>query len=239
MRKVSDSADIFESTYLTTSSYFILKDFKKMNMIVSYLSAWGTDYIINGDPWNACSFAVFSNVFKQYAAILLKTQSAMDWNAVKELNEADEDTLINFFREHIPCSCLDDADEKGRYYDEFTVKPANEKLCAQLEAEEEKICALLEAEEEECRAELSSLSADEEDQLEAEEEKICALLEAEEAKCRAELLALIRADEKQLSVCDVLQLVTTFSANHQRRIKKYEDALADVCRVLVKDVGKK
>ena len=83
------------------------KDATKLHMIVSYLSAWGTDHVLSGDYSVACSFAVFANVFEQYAAVLEKNQLAMDLKAAENLSDANHHTLIRFFRKHIPCSCLD------------------------------------------------------------------------------------------------------------------------------------
>lgn len=278
------------------------KDTETLGMVVSYLSAWGTNHLLNADHWNACSFAMFANVFQQYAAILLKSQSTIDWKLIKELNEADEDTLTSFFRGHIPCSCLDGSKKKIKC-SELMVEPVDEtsSICSELEAEEEKVITLLEGMEEECRVELGTMmSADEEpsellvdddenfnaiwddddDDVECtmtSDEEHGDLLEAEEEECtEEESLASMRSeeDENQPSICDLLEAANSirkgedsieeqqrmkkydealegvcrllvevggkkYSVEEQRRVTKYEDALADVCRILVEVVGKK
>lgn len=229
------------------------KDTETLDMVVSYLSAWGTDHLLNADHWNACSFAMFANVFQQYSAILLKSQSAIDWKLIKELNDADDDTLASFFRGHIPCSCLDGSTKKTKCR-ELIVEPVDEtpsiraELASMMSADEE-LSELLDADDDE---HFNAIWDDDDDDDDVEctvtsDEERGDLLEAEEEDCtEEESLASMcsEEDENQATICDLLEAANSIrkgedSIEEKKRMKKYDEALEGVCRLLVEVGGKK
>lgn len=85
----------------------------KLEMAVSYLLCMGTQAILAGEYNHARGDAVFVRYFEQYIAVVLKrTQALFRTNKLLETQDADQHTLVTFFRNRIPCSCLDKKYEK-------------------------------------------------------------------------------------------------------------------------------
>ncbi len=57
----------------------------------------------------ARDYACFARYFEHHIAVeLKKTQALINWPKIGELDKADDHTLVKFFRQRIPCSCLDE-----------------------------------------------------------------------------------------------------------------------------------
>ncbi len=83
-----------------------------------YLSR-GARYILEGNAGSnhryAFIYASFAFYFAQHIVThLLKTQAAIDWLNVTKLLDSDDLTLLRFFRESIPCSCLNEKYEEAK-----------------------------------------------------------------------------------------------------------------------------
>eukprot|EP00984_Skeletonema_dohrnii_P030945 scaffold22845_cov85-Skeletonema_dohrnii-CCMP3373.AAC.4 len=60
-------------------------------------------------------YASFAFYFEQHIAThLLKTQAAIDWPALGDLFSCDDLTLLSFFKDRIPCSCLNEKYEEAK-----------------------------------------------------------------------------------------------------------------------------
>lgn len=76
---------------------------------LAYLLANGTQQILNGSHNLARRSALLATIMEQNIAVFLaKTQADLNIPKIWQMMEADEHTLISFFRKRIPCSCLDE-----------------------------------------------------------------------------------------------------------------------------------
>jgi hypothetical protein len=86
----------------------VWKDSATMEMMISFFLFSGAEDILEGYNCSARECAVFARYFKQHIAIdLYQTQATINWPKIDEAYEADEHTLVKFFRRWIPCTCLD------------------------------------------------------------------------------------------------------------------------------------
>ena len=88
-------------------------DINRMERIKSFYMNRGVRSIFDGDGGNKCGYAVmyasFAFYFEQHIAThLLKTQAAIDWPALGDLFSCDDLTILSFFKDRIPCSCLNE-----------------------------------------------------------------------------------------------------------------------------------
>eukprot|EP00985_Skeletonema_marinoi_P018058 scaffold10022_cov156-Skeletonema_marinoi.AAC.15 len=84
-------------------------DSTKMEIIISFLLSIGTIAML-GDNDAAWDIAYMARFFEQYAAVEFKqTQALINWSKIFQLNpiRGDNHTLVKFYRERIPCKCLD------------------------------------------------------------------------------------------------------------------------------------
>ena len=91
----------------------IWHDVAKMKMaIMSYLRM-GTEAILDIKYDCASDFATFVRYFEQYIAVEVKqAQAIIHWPKIDETYRADNHTLVKFFRNRIPCSCLNEKYEE-------------------------------------------------------------------------------------------------------------------------------
>lgn len=80
----------------------------RMDKLVSQSLCDATHYVLIGNNNEAGVEASFAYYFEQYIATHLeKTQPAINWLGVAELQHGDLHTLVKFLRKRIPCKCLD------------------------------------------------------------------------------------------------------------------------------------
>eukprot|EP00985_Skeletonema_marinoi_P003158 scaffold1315_cov75-Skeletonema_marinoi.AAC.1 len=94
-------------------------DMKRMEQIMSFYLNRGVRSIFDGDGGDKCGYAVmyasFAFYFEQHIATnLLKTQAAIDWPALGDLFSCDDLTILSFFKDRIPCSCLNEKYEEAK-----------------------------------------------------------------------------------------------------------------------------
>jgi hypothetical protein len=86
----------------------VLNDVAKLEDVVSFLLASGAQNILDGNDGAACIEASYACFFEQYIRVALKrTHPRIDCLRIAELQWADMNTLVNYFRKRIPCKCLD------------------------------------------------------------------------------------------------------------------------------------
>ena len=86
-----------------------------MEIAISSTLFAGTEGILNGRVQNARVLAAIANFFEQWVAISShKTQYDWYWPKIHELYNADEHTLVSYFRNRISCHCLDDKHKEVR-----------------------------------------------------------------------------------------------------------------------------
>jgi hypothetical protein len=84
-------------------------DSAKMELAVSHFLSCGAQSILGGYNIMARVFASIARYFEQHIAVELhKTQALINFPKIHQAYEADEHTLVKFFRTRIPCSCLDE-----------------------------------------------------------------------------------------------------------------------------------
>ena len=73
----------------------------------SHFLSCGTTDILNGKYDNARMMAALARFIDQMIEVyLLKTQAFLENQKIIEMLHCDEHTLVSFFRNRIPCSCL-------------------------------------------------------------------------------------------------------------------------------------
>ncbi len=86
----------------------VWKDSTKMEVAMSYSLSIGTNYILEDKYDHASRIATTARYFEEYIAVeLQQTQALYRTNKLYETQNADQHTLVTFFRKRIPCSCLD------------------------------------------------------------------------------------------------------------------------------------
>ena len=86
----------------------MLNDVAMMEDVVSFLLASGAQNILDGNDGAARVEASFACYFEQHIRVALKrTHPKFDCLRIGELQWADMNTLVNYFRKRIPCKCLD------------------------------------------------------------------------------------------------------------------------------------
>ena len=105
---------LFTAHNVTMEEYGdVWSDSAKMESAMSFFLFSGTQYIFDGDCDSARINAFIARYLEQYIAVILKeTQPFFRWNKLYEAEDADEHTLVSFFRKRIPCSCLDEKYEE-------------------------------------------------------------------------------------------------------------------------------
>ena len=84
------------------------KDPAKLETVMPACLCVGTDAILEGEDYIARLFATPVRFFEQYIAVELKqTQAVPNWPKIEDTYHADDHSLVKFFRNRIPCSCMD------------------------------------------------------------------------------------------------------------------------------------
>eukprot|EP00985_Skeletonema_marinoi_P027851 scaffold23452_cov80-Skeletonema_marinoi.AAC.1 len=79
-----------------------------MKHILSYFSSVGTQQILDGDDDAARITSAVIVVFEEFIASKVnKTKAGVHTQKLLEMVNADDHTLVSFFRKRITCSCLD------------------------------------------------------------------------------------------------------------------------------------
>ena len=94
----------------------VWKDLVKIKIAVSMFLFNGTLDVLENNYDNASQHATFARYFEQLIAVELKqSQALVNWPKVNDTYDADEHTLVKFFRKRIPCSCLDEKYEEVKH----------------------------------------------------------------------------------------------------------------------------
>ena len=94
----------------------VWNDSDNMEIANSLFLNSGTEAILGGDFIYAQILATFVRYFEQYIAVLFKqTQAVVKWSKIFETSNADEHTLVKFYRHRISCSCLDEKYEEVKH----------------------------------------------------------------------------------------------------------------------------
>jgi len=97
------------------SNHRIWSNSNDMEIAISFMLYFGTQDILKGDLANARAIATVANFFEQWVAMTLcKSQYDWYWPKIHELYNADEHTLVSYFRNRISCTCLDDKHREVR-----------------------------------------------------------------------------------------------------------------------------
>ena len=104
-----DVGNPFATAYhATEEEYADVYDFK-LDSVISMLLANGTQRILDGDKRRAQFYACLVGYFEDYIAVFLRKTGAMtNLTKLADLNDADDHTLVSFYRKRISCSCLDE-----------------------------------------------------------------------------------------------------------------------------------
>ena len=88
----------------------VWNDATKLANIVSHCVEYSTECILDTrydqQARKAASFAYYFE--ERIAVYIAKTQPAVNWHGVAELQHSDLHTLVKFLRKRIPCNCLDE-----------------------------------------------------------------------------------------------------------------------------------
>ena len=94
----------------------VVNDSAKLETVMSYLLCDGVQLYLEGSYNLARDTATMSRYFEQFIAIKLKrTQAIFHRPKLSEIYQADEHTLVKFYRNRIPCSCLDKKYEEVKH----------------------------------------------------------------------------------------------------------------------------
>ena len=81
----------------------------KLDTVISVFLSYGTQCILDEDNSEAKLYASFACYFCYFEKMCLrKTPPITNITKLPELYDADEHTLVSFYRKRIPCSCLDE-----------------------------------------------------------------------------------------------------------------------------------
>lgn len=77
----------------------------KMEWVISFMLQCGTAFLLEGNIKSARVGASFICCFEEW---ITREKKIMNWAKWQELKYADEHSLVSFFRNRVPCSCLDE-----------------------------------------------------------------------------------------------------------------------------------
>ena len=91
----------------------VWKDSTMMETAISFLLCKGTQDLLEVESLDvqkgAIKSAIFIRYFEQHIAVeLLQARALIKWLKIGELYVEDDHTIVKFFRNRIPCSCLDE-----------------------------------------------------------------------------------------------------------------------------------
>ena len=94
----------------------VWNDSAKMEIANSLFLNSGTEAFLDGNFIYAQMLATYVRYFEQIIAVLFKqTQAVPNWSKIYETSNADEHTLVKFYRHRISCSCLDEKYEEVKH----------------------------------------------------------------------------------------------------------------------------
>jgi len=111
----SDDTSGVDAAMTATEAKFpgVWKNAEKLELIKSLCFSLGAATILVEEIEGAQCFAFAANYMEQWVDVTLhRTKAVLDPAKCVELLEADENTLVSYFRTHIPCSCLDEKYEE-------------------------------------------------------------------------------------------------------------------------------
>jgi hypothetical protein len=104
-----DDFDSFGPAFDGTADEYpeIWYDAFNVEFVASIFLSRGVQYLLSGNVIAAQCNAVFAYYFEQYIETTLhKTRAVIDFLTMYELRQADQRTLVRFFKKRIPCYCL-------------------------------------------------------------------------------------------------------------------------------------
>ncbi len=102
--------DAFIAAHEATKEEFADVYSSKLELVIALLLANGTEHILK-ERSNRLVYiqAMLACYFEEWAAVnMRKTKALIKWSKIFELYDADEHTLVKYFRKRIPCACLDE-----------------------------------------------------------------------------------------------------------------------------------
>jgi len=90
----------------------VWKDLSKLEWMTSFFVTEGTKQLLQGNETMARHSAVMANHFEQSMAIANGDQLEILSTKMVELLNGDVKTLVKYYRQRIPCGCLDDKHEE-------------------------------------------------------------------------------------------------------------------------------
>ena len=98
----------FFTAYEATKDEYADVYSSELGTVISILLCNGTQRILQGDNRKAAFCATLACYFEDYVAVVHKTKAISNWSKVVELYDADDHTLVSYYRKRIPCACLDE-----------------------------------------------------------------------------------------------------------------------------------
>ena len=113
--RLNDEDDISEDevlahygiTQILTYKFPEIDDYTCHKWMISHFVSEGTKCLLRGDVQTARGNACFANYFEQIFN-LVEYEKMFSWPKLMRFLHADEHTLCSYFRNRIPCSCLDE-----------------------------------------------------------------------------------------------------------------------------------
>ncbi len=99
----------FIAAYEATSEEYSGVYSSKLDVVISFLLCGGTQCILDGVNDTARFNAALACYFEQWIAVNVhKTKAIFSLAKIVELGDADDHTLVAYFRKRISCACLDE-----------------------------------------------------------------------------------------------------------------------------------
>ena len=110
---ISSQVDLWHAfgaaTKATEDEYADMYSDSKLDTVISMLLCNGTQRVLEGDNYTAQLYAILTCQFEGFMAVEVHKNKATDTGTkVYELHEADDHTLVQYYRKRIPCTCLDE-----------------------------------------------------------------------------------------------------------------------------------
>ena len=106
---IVDLGDCLHAAYNTTKEKYPDVYASKLDTVVSILLARGTQYILEEVKLAAVLHAVFASYFEGIMAIEVDgSEDVSCLRKIVELFNPDDHTLVSYYRNRTPCSCLDE-----------------------------------------------------------------------------------------------------------------------------------
>ena len=104
-----DIAEGFFAAFHATKDKYFDVYLSKLDEVISIILNNGAQLILEGDNDCAQQYASIACYFEEWIAVNVhKNQATLRWAKIIELESADDNTLVSYYRKRIPCSCLDE-----------------------------------------------------------------------------------------------------------------------------------